>query len=234
MRSKNVTAIIALLFASTGAHRFFIGQNKNGWLFLLFFYVAFPAFIFYSKTYHVVNHYMLTTIWIALIGLTHITESIRFAIMQSSVFEKQDQSTGATLPLTFSAVLFGVAATYGFNYLMQQADVINIETAKPEFAITSIQLSAAYNANEENYMEMFDGKVLQVAGTVNSFGEDFENGTYLALRAADGSPADVNCFINENYLPQLSGIAAGDSVVIKGVCNRRFLDNCKIISVHKK
>ena len=233
MQSKNISSIVALLFGSTGAHRFYLGQNRLGWYFLLFFFVLFPAAIWYSKTMHVSNYYMLTTIWIALIILTQITEAIRYGIMSKEKFKAENRSTGATFPLTITAIVFAFAAIYGFKYLMAISGQVDIETAKADFQISSAVLSDAYNTDEDSYMQKYDGKVLEVSGKVLSFGEDFEKGTYLALQPAEGSPADVNCYIHANYTQQLAGISAGDSVIIKGVCNRRFLNNCKILNIIK-
>jgi TM2 domain-containing membrane protein YozV len=233
MKSKYVTALIAFLFGSTGTHKFFIRQNQKGWYILLFFYVLFPAIIWYSKTYEMLNFYMLTTIWIALIILLHIVECIRYAAMKPEKFDKEDKSTGATLPLTITSVVFGIAATYGFNYLMEVTNIVNIETAVAMYEVDAIHLSEEYNADEKKYMDKYHNKVLQVTGVINSFGEDFEKGAYLALEAAPGSPADVNCFINSGYLNKMTAISAGDTVTITGVCNRRFMDNCKIDGVRK-
>lgn len=233
MKSKTITAIISFLAGSTGAHRFYLGQNRLGWFFLVFFYVLFAAAIWYSKIYHVANHYMLTTIWIVLICITHIVEAIRYGVMREEKFETENKSTGATLPLTVTSIIFAIAANYGFNYLTKTTGTINIETANTVYEISSVELSTAYNNDEKLYMEKYHGRVLEVSGRVQSFGEDFEKGTYLTLQPADGSPADVNCYINNEYLKELSEVATGDSIIIKGVCNRRFLDNCKIITVVK-
>lgn len=233
MKSKMVTAVLAFLFGSTGAHKFYLHQNQKAWYILLFFYVIFPGIIFYSKVYGVSNFYMLTTIWVALIIILHFSESIRYAIMQQEKFESEDRSTGATLPLTVTAIIFGVTASYGFNYLMARAGVVDIETAEVEYIMDAKKLSAEYNTDEKKYMDTYHGHVLSVTGNVSSFGEDFEKGSYIALEAAPGSPADVNCFINTAYLNKMASISAGDTVTIVGICNRRFLDNCKIVSVSK-
>ncbi|MFN3940046.1 MAG: NINE protein [Chitinophagales bacterium] len=233
MKSKTVTSLLAFLFGSTGAHKFYLNQNQKGWYILLLFYIVFPGVIWYSKAYGVLNYYMLTTIWIVLILIIHFAECIRYAVMQPAKFEKEDASTGATIPLTVTSVLFGVAATYGFNYLMAKAGVIDIETAEVEYIVDAKKLSAELNADEDAYMHTYHGKVLSVTGIAISFGEDFEKGSYLALEAAPGSPADVNCFINAAYLNRMATIASGDTVTVTGVCNRRLLDNCKIVSVKK-
>lgn len=233
MKSKSIVSFIAIFAASSGAHRFYLGQNRMGWYFLLLHFVLFPGAIWYNKEFHITNHYMLISIWIAWLCVVHIAETIRFATMRAEKFEAQNKATGATLPLAVTSVIFAVAAVYGFVYLLKVAGNVDIETAVATHSISSIALSAAYNADEKSYMATYDGKVLEVSGRVLSFGEDFEKGSYLALQPAAGSPADVNCYLNAEYMNDLGKIAAGDSIVIKGVCNRRFLDNCKIMDIIK-
>ncbi|WP_379969475.1 TM2 domain-containing protein [Epilithonimonas sp. UC225_85] len=45
MKSKSTTAILALFLGGLGIHRFYLGQNGMGLLYLLFFWTFIPALI---------------------------------------------------------------------------------------------------------------------------------------------------------------------------------------------
>lgn len=45
MKSKFTTAILAFFLGGLGIHRFYLGQNKLGLLYLLFCWTFIPAFI---------------------------------------------------------------------------------------------------------------------------------------------------------------------------------------------
>lgn len=45
MRSKSTTIMLAFLLGGLGIHRFYLGQNKLGLFYLLFFWTFIPALI---------------------------------------------------------------------------------------------------------------------------------------------------------------------------------------------
>ncbi len=234
MKSKGLTALLSILFGSTGAQRFYLGQNKRGWTYFIIFWIIFPTLVWICKQYNIISPWQYAGFgWLLAIIILHIAEFIRYISMKKESFISEDISKGTTLPLTVISIIAAMAFGYGASNLLHYEKKINIDSAEAELSISSLQLSEAYNNDEETFTQKYEKKVLQVEGTVKNTGNDFIDGNFLALEAASGSPADVNCYFLPDHQDDINGINPGDNVTVIGVCEGRFLRNCKVSNIEK-
>jgi TM2 domain-containing membrane protein YozV len=230
MKSKGVASVLALLFGSTGAQWFYVGQNNRGWIYLCLFYVAIPGATWALKTF--TGFYFWEKVffgWILIMLLIHIAECIYFASSGKEKFENIDKSRGGTWLLTIFAVILAVVFSYGMNYLFSLKTTIDIDNARPEFTMTSLAYSEAYITDETAFVAQYGNKVLQLEGMVISKGTDLETGEFLILESASNTSIDLKCFFDDAHQQQLKNVNKGYLVVLKGVCDGRFMQNCTLL-----
>ncbi|MBC8048461.1 MAG: NINE protein [Fimbriimonadaceae bacterium] len=230
MKSKSLTFLLSLLFGSTGAQRFYLGQNNRGWIYLLVFYFILPAAIWTIKYFNVVyNWYPFFQTWIVLIFIIHLVECIYFISLSKEKFAQQDISKGSTWLLTIFSIIIAIVFSYGINYLFDINNEINIDAAKAEFTMTSLQYSEDLLNDEKTFTSKYANKVLQIEGRITSLGYDFTEENFITLEAVANTSSDVNCYFNKAHQKQLQDLKKGDKVILKGVCDVRKLVNCTIV-----
>lgn len=229
MKSKGLTSVLALLFGSAGAHRFYLGQTNRGWIYLLVFWFIIPAAVWSAKYFKILYYWeSLYFGWIGILFLIHVVESIYFVALSNEKFRLADKSRGNTWLLTLFSVFIACTFAYGVNYLFSLSDEIDIDKAEAEFTLSSLAYSESLFQNEEVFRKQYAGKVLQIDGEVISLGTDFTEGNFIILESAQNTSIDLKCFFNEAHQKQLEKIQRGMQVNVKGVCNGRFLENCTV------
>lgn len=231
MKSKFIPAILSFFFGSSGAQRFYLGQYNRGWTYLLVFWFFIPACIWAIKFFNVVyNWYPFLQGWVALIILVHLVESIYFLSLSNEKFEQQVSAKGNTILLTVLSLIILFVFAFGLKNLLTEENEINIDHAKVDFSMSSLEYSKQFMENEKEFLKLYANKVIELSGTVVSTGYDLETGrNYLLLSADAASSTDVHCYFNEAHQNQLNKIIKSQKVIIKGVCDGRFLENCTII-----
>ncbi|MBC8173783.1 MAG: NINE protein [Chitinophagales bacterium] len=230
MKSRVVTAILSILFGSTGAQRFYLGQNSLGWTYLITFYLIIPSGIWAVKYFNVMYYWeSLRFGWIILLVLIHLIECIYFSTMSAEKFLRQNVSKGGAWLLTTLAIVIAIVFQYGTNYLFDLKNEIDIDKSKPEITISSLQYSQELLNNEQAFIDAYATKILQVDGKVVTTGHDMETNTnYILLEAVPNTSTDVNCYFDPDHQDDIDGIKAGDVVSVVGICDGRFLRNCRI------
>jgi hypothetical protein len=114
---------------------------------------------------------------------------------------------------------------YLFNLQAQ-----NLQKAKPDFAITSIDLQKAFEDNEAVSIAKYVNKIIEVTGTIESVKAGEGNITNVALKT--GSELSlVICTMSPQSDP--APLVSGNEVTIRGECSGFLMDvlmnNCVVI-----
>ena len=182
MKSKKLSLLLALFAGSSGADRFYLGQNNAGWATLLGFWAVLPALIYAIIKYNIFPNwepFLLTRF--ALPIVFHLYAGGRYLVMNDTQFKSQDVSKSKTFLLTAVALLVSFLLIIGGNKLLSSAQIIDITKVDAEVNLSAEEMSGEYRTNEEAYRKKYDNKVLQIEGTVTELGNDFEQGQYLSL-----------------------------------------------------
>jgi len=232
MKSKSAIVTLSFLFGSTGANRFYLGQNQAGWTTLLLFWVVLPAIIYAVLKFNLFpNHEPFLFARIAVPVLYHIYEMLRYLLMKPEKFKSQDRAIRNTIPLTILSVVLAAILNVAAVKTITAVEQVNIRKVDADVVLSSVQMSAEFRADEAAYRKKYDNKVLQIEGTVLiPPGEDFETQTtYLELAGAEGDAFGIKCFFLKENSQGVSNLKPGDHVVVKGECDGNKLENCLVV-----
>lgn len=220
---------------SAGADRFYLGQNTAGWVTLLTFWLLIPGAVFAVIKFNLVPNwepFMLGRF--ALPIVFHLYETGRYMVMNDQRFMSQDESKSKTFPLTIAAFVISALLIVGGSRMLKSAMVVDIVSADVSAVLSAETMSQEFRSNEEVYRKKYDNLVLQIEGVVSETGNDFEAGSYFALKGLNNDPFGIKCYFLEQNVADASLVKLGDKIVMKGVANGNKLENCKIISINGK
>lgn len=85
-------------------------------------------------------------------------------------------------------------------------------------AVTSTELIDAYNDNQVKCKQDYDGKMLEVTGTVQSIGTDVMDNTYVCLgHDTDFTFVGIQCYTkDEDVINKIAGLKEGDVITVRG------------------
>lgn len=233
MKSKKLTLTLAMFAGSSGADRFYLGQNYAGWAILLTFWVILPAIVYSIIKFNIVANWEPFFLGrFAIPILFHLYAAGRYMVMSDENFKSQDVSNSKTLPLTFIAIALAVFFLVGGNKFLNTAKKVDITEVDASIILSAEQMSEEFRTNEELYRKKYDNEILQIEGSVIEKGSDFEQGDYFALKGLNNDPFGIKCYFEKQNLSDAEKVKIGDKIVIKGFCNGNKLENCKVISVN--
>lgn len=233
MKSKKISLLLSLLGGSAGADRFYLGQNTAGWVTLLTFWVLIPGVVFAIIKFNLFPNwepFMLGRF--ALPIVFHLYETGRYMVISDEKFMSQDVSKSKTFPLTIASFIIAALLITGGSRLLKSAMVIDIESAEISAVLSAEKMSQEFRNNEDLYRKKYDNLVLQIEGIVSETGNDFETGTYFALKGLNNDPFGIKCYFLEHNIEDANKVKIGDKVIMKGVANGNKLENCKVININ--
>lgn len=235
MKSKKTSIILALLGGSAGADRFYLGQNTAGWVTLLTFWLLIPGAVFGVIKFNLVPNwepFMLGRF--ALPIVFHLYETGRYMVMSDQRFMSQDESKSKTFPLTIASFVISALLIVGGSRMLKSAMVVDIVSADVSAVLSAETMSQEFRTDEEVYRKKYDNLVLQIEGVVSETGNDFEAGSYFALKGLNNDPFGIKCYFLEQNVADANLVKIGDKIIMKGVANGNKLENCKVISINGK
>lgn len=235
MKSKKLALILAIFTGSSGADRFYLGQNNAGWATLLGFWAVLPALIFAIIKFNIFPNwepFLLTRF--ALPIVFHLYAGGRYMVMNDAQFKSQDVSKSKTFFLSIASLVIAVGLIIAGNKLLSSARIIDITKADVEVNLSAEQMSGEFRADEIAYRKKYDNRVLQLEGTVAETGNDFEQGQYFALKGLNNDPFGIKCYFAKENSAGADMVKIGDEIVIKGVCDGNKLENCLLLSISGK
>lgn len=130
---------------------------------------------------------------------------------------------GATV-ISAIAYIIGLALMGGLVSAGMQAQdkkiASEVATAVNVQQISVDQLLSEYKSNEVAADQKFKGKVLEIAGTVNSIGKDIGNDPYITLKSGENFDfRGVQCYFDKSQESQLANISKGQQITIRGMCS---------------
>lgn len=119
-----------------------------------------------------------------------------------------------------------VAGAYGIYAFNKK--VPGLEKTRADYSLTADEIYSAFEMDEAAALEKFDGKVVEVSGTVLSVKtENEQNNIIIAAESAFGG--GVNCSLSS----PVEGIEKGMTIKIKGRCQGYLMDvvlnNCHVV-----
>ncbi|HMZ88458.1 MAG TPA: NINE protein [Chitinophagales bacterium] len=230
MRSKKVTLTLALFGGSTGADRFYLGQNTAGWLTILLCWLVLPGAVYGIMRYNLYpNWEPFLLARYALPILFHVFATGRYLIMSEESFMSQNVKKSNTFPMVLLSFVITAILIVGSSRLLQTVQIVDIDKAEVEAVLSAEMMSQEFRNDEEAYRKEYDNKTLQIEGVVVETGNDFELGTYFALRGKDGDPFGIKCYFLGDHLKEAEQVVMGDKVTMKGIANGNKLENCTLL-----
>ena len=143
----------------------------------------------------------------------------------------------------FSRVLIAIVAFLAFMPVLACTSDATIEREIEDVApseivgpVTAKQLLDDYEANAIRAQQLYEGKVIIVAGVVDSIGEDLLGDPFVSLTfGSEFSFRRVQCFFADSHRDELATLSKGDIVALQGRGDG-FLVNalvrgCRVVAV---
>ena len=119
-----------------------------------------------------------------------------------------------------------ILATLGCTTEEEVEDEIEREaTSATIIQITALDLIAEYEANEIAADQKYEGKILDITGAIDDFGEDIFGTKYLTF--SDGSEfsiTGVQCYFSDKHVSQLANLRKGQIVTARGKGNGKLFN----------
>lgn len=155
-------------------------------------------------------------------------------VMSDQRFMSQDESKSKTFPLTIASFVISALLIVGGSRMLKSAMVVDIVEADVSAVLSAETMSQEFRTDEEVYRKKYDNLVLQIEGVVSETGNDFESGSYFALKGLNNDPFGIKCYFLEQNVADANLVKIGDKIIMKGVANGNKLENCKVISINGK
>lgn len=159
---------------------------------------------------------------------------VSFVLVVIAHFQKNTKCVCATI--VFWVVTIGFALSLAIGFFSSNSDSKKQKSNDATYSdaedgarskyerigITSTELIDAWNDNQVKCKKEYDGKKLEVTGTVQSIGTDIMDSTYVCLgHDTDFTFVGIQCYTkDENMIDKIAELKEGDliSVVGKGEC----------------
>ncbi|HMX05288.1 MAG TPA: TM2 domain-containing protein, partial [Chitinophagales bacterium] len=138
MRSKKVTLTLALFGGSTGADRFYLGQNTAGWLTILLCWLVLPGAVYGIMRYNLYpNWEPFLLARYALPILFHVFATGRYLIMSEESFMSQNVKKSNTFPMVLLSFVITAILIVGSSRLLQTVQIVDIDKAEVEAVLSA-------------------------------------------------------------------------------------------------
>jgi len=95
----------------------------------------------------------------------------------------------------------------------------NVDRSEPQFILSPDELQAAFGKNEAEAKTLYEGKIVQVSGTISSIESPTDTNIVILLAIENDPVSNVSCQMDAAFNTRINGLAAGNNVAIKGICN---------------
>lgn len=144
-----------------------------------------------------------------------------FAVCMGLIFGERPESESGSSSVSSAE---GSSETSGSEPSSSEPADSQNESSQPEqevVQVTALELFADYDANEVAAEQKYDGKLLEITGTVKDISRDVFDDLYVTLEAEDNEYSfySVQCYINENdeaSMEKAAALVEGDTAVIRG------------------
>lgn len=95
----------------------------------------------------------------------------------------------------------------------------NVDQSKPAFTLSPNELQGAFVKDEAAAKTTYEGKVVQVNGTISSIASPTDTNVVVLLTIEGDAASNVSCQMDPAFNSRMNGIAAGSVISVKGICN---------------
>jgi hypothetical protein len=131
--------------------------------------------------------------------------------------------------IVLGVVLFIAIVGIGAGLYMFNLKPKDLSGAKPDYVITATLLQKAFEDNEAVATSKYVNKVIEVSGEVASVKEGENSSINIAFKTGSDMSSVICTFPSSN---KPGDLAAGTSVIIRGVCSGYLMDvllnNCAV------
>ena len=120
-------------------------------------------------------------------------------------------------------VLLAILLVTGCTVSLEEAEQaeVDIADAAIEVRVTAVQMHDDYEANEVAANLKYDGKVLEVSGTIADIGGVDDEAYYVDLATGDFTLTPTRCYFGRSHLDDITSIPKGDRVALRGKGDER-------------
>ena len=115
--------------------------------------------------------------------------------------------------------VIGVVSAIGFYYYANRP-VSDTTDQVADVTISATGLMSAYENNEKEADSLYLGKILEVAGVISSV----DTAAKVVTMETESMMGTVSCEFPADAATMLSGLAKGNSIIIKGECAGFLMD----------
>ncbi len=254
MKNKNTAGILALILGIFGAHRFYLGQYIKGALYILFPPVAALVVAWLTGTVDILKEnttdlgigflnriFFAPIVYYLPVLILAVVEAILFFVRSKEKFDAkfnaQTESSGKVWAFSIVNIALSVLILWLlFNryFVVQKVDVNSTES---KVEISSADLFAAFDNDEEAAYEKYGGQVLTITGPIVEVGQEVATDEYY-LGLEGGIIYNVKCNFQPGEQEKLKDLVEGQIVTVKGYCRDLTMDlnidDCVLLEAGEK
>jgi uncharacterized protein (DUF1330 family) len=118
--------------------------------------------------------------------------------------------------IIWTTVLLAIAAGAIFCYKEYTRTNQDMANARADLNLTAAELIRDYQSNDSNANKKYNGKVIEVKGSVKRIEKD-EKG-YFTVVLGDSSISSVRCSMDTIHQNDAASLTEGSSAIIRGAC----------------
>ena len=118
-------------------------------------------------------------------------------------------------------ILLGILIALAISYMVfLNIPKASVQNKDASASLTSIELYDEYTKNENKANRAYNGKIIEVTGTVLHVSTDKQNNSVILLNSSDPN-SGVLCTFEKKLKKEIS---AGNEITVKGQCNGLLMD----------
>src|SRR5688572_8796338 len=119
--------------------------------------------------------------------------------------------------IIFSVVAIAMLCGGWYGFREYNRKVKDLSKVKAELRIQASDLITAFEKSENEANTLYLDKIIAVNGTVRSVEKD-DKGHFSVILGKENSLSSVRCSMDSSHQAEVSRLAAGTSVTMKGAC----------------
>jgi hypothetical protein len=246
MRSKPVAVILALTLGILGIHRLYLGQYMRAILYLTYPVALITAFFYFTGTLHIVREQLIlersagALYFLLPFLIVPFFDAIWLGMMnRAKFFDRYNTTIGTTWGRIWRSIVTLAAGTgialglYQMFFIVKPVDV----SKEADYKLSARELVEAFAGNADSSMQIFEGRLIEVSGTVVDEEWMMAEGDDLRSLLLDGAgQTRVKCRFLPSQREQVVVVQNGTYITVKGILEDAsdfevILSNCILLQV---
>ena len=246
MRAKSVAVILALILGILGVHRLYLGQYMRAILYLIYPVVLISAFFYFTGTLNIAREQLIlersagALYFLLPFLILPIFDAIWLGMVSQAKFFDRYNSTigtpGGRVWRSLVALAAGIGIALGLYQVLFVVKPVDTDR-EADFRLSATELVEAFAGNPDSAMHIFEGRLIEVSGTVVDEEWMLAEGNDLrSLLLAGVGQTIVKCRFLPSQREQVVAIQNGTVITVKGILEDAsnfevILSNCILLQV---